>query len=220
MWEQVGVTGAAVWGPAAQAVSLFWAGLWQYLSSQGRRHGVPPPSRSICTPQGGEGRARWGWLAEIQSRKYFQPLPQTPAEPSAWCRGAAAPAQTAPLLVVGLRSDSVGTALLPALGSHARCPSLRATHHPCAGQPRTPHPPRAPWALTAAGAVLATRLLGAQTAPAGPSGTPGTLCRAKGQEGASGRGGRAGATAPSGPSAGAAPLRVPLLAQNPAMKKT
>lgn len=124
----------------------------------------------------------WGWFAEIPTRKYFLPLPQAPAEPSTWCQaeGAAAPAQTAPLWVTGLRSDvGSGHSSAPCPGEPRQVP-IPPSHlcHLIQGSPR-PHILLKPRGHTRLPAL--SWLLGAQAGPGGSSRTPGSPCQAEGR---------------------------------------
>lgn len=137
--------GAPRWHPAAHAVSLFWDWATAGFSSQGPGHGAvgsagwfPPTSPSLCTPQGGEGLGQVGGGSQkFHQENTFCHFPKPQLSP-AQCQavGAAAPAPTAPLWVMRLQSDSLAFVLIPALGSHARCPSLQATCHLVWGSPR------------------------------------------------------------------------------------
>ncbi|XP_032928164.1 uncharacterized protein LOC117002817 [Catharus ustulatus] len=181
--------GGPWWHPAAQAVSLFWAGLWQYLSSQGPRHGVPPPSRSLCTPQGGEGWASWGWLAEIPPRKYFQLLPQTPAEPSTWCRGGSGPCANSPTVGRGAAIRQRGHCSAPWPGEPRTVPITASHSSPLCGAAPDPASSSSPVGTHGCRRCPGHTAPGSPDSPAWLVRDTGTLCWAKGQEGACGRAG-------------------------------
>lgn len=112
---------------------------------------------------------------------------------------AAAPAPTE---VMGLQSDSLAIDLIPALGRHTKCPSLRATCHLVRGSPR-PRILLGPRGHTRLPALS----LGAPPDPGGSPGHRAHRARAKGRRVQVAEWGSASATAPSGPCRSSSALR-------------
>lgn len=225
MWEQVGVTGTAVWGarggtPLPRLCPC--SGLDCGSTSAHRDPGMgshPPHAASALPREVKDGRVGGGWqkfhpentfscfpkprLSPAHGVGGQRPLHKQPhcwswgCDPTAWAllcslawRATHGSHHCEPLIT--LVQGSPGPRILLEPRGHSRLPALSWPHG--SWEPRQPRVARP----------------GHRAHYAGPRGRRVPVAER----------GRAGATAPSGPSAGAAPLRVPLLAQNPAMKKT